>query len=112
MRRFLTALAIAVTVALVGGIALSRSYLQAGPSVFHISKTATGSNEWVPGQPLYILLLGSDLRPGAGCGCSAARHVVGGPAGGGQATIINVPRDMRIDVPGKGLSKLTEAMAT
>ena len=41
MRRFLTALAIAVTVALVGGVALSRSYLQAGAQVFRISKTAT-----------------------------------------------------------------------
>jgi LCP family protein required for cell wall assembly len=112
MSRFLTALVIAVVVALVGGVALSRSYLQAGADVFRISKTATGSSEWVPGQPLYILLLGSDTRPGAGCGCSDAIHVVGVPAGGGQAAMINVPRDTRIDVPGKGLSKLTEAMAT
>src|SRR5947209_3529048 len=112
MRRFLTALAIAVTVALVGGFAASWSFLQAGASVFRISKTAAGSDEWVPGQPLFMLLLGSDTRPGAGCGCSDAIHVVGVPAGGGQAVIINVPRDSRIDVPGKGLSKLTEAMAT
>jgi polyisoprenyl-teichoic acid--peptidoglycan teichoic acid transferase len=112
MRRFPTALAIAVTVALVGGVALSRSYLQAGANVFSISKTASGTNEWVPGQPLFLLLLGSDMRPGAGCGCSDAIHVVGVPAGGGQATMINVPRDTRVDVPGKGSSKLTEAMAT
>src|SRR3954449_4431219 len=112
MRRFFTALAIALTVALVGGVALIRSFTQAGANVFRISKTASASNEWVPGQPLFILLLGSDLRPGAGCGCSDAIHVVGVPAGGGQATMVNVPRDMRIDVPGKGLGKLTEAMAT
>jgi LCP family protein required for cell wall assembly len=112
VRRVLTTLAIAVTVALVGGFAASRSFLQAGASVFRISKTASGANEWVPGQPLFMLLLGSDMRPGAGCGCSDAIHVVGVPAGGGQAVIINVPRDTRIDVPGKGLSKLTEAMAT
>jgi LCP family protein required for cell wall assembly len=112
MRRFLTALAIAVVVAVVGGVAVSRQYLQAGANVFRISKTASASNEWVPGQPLYLLLLGSDTRPGAGCGCSDAIHVVGVPAGGGQATMVNVPRDTRIDVPGKGPSKLTEAMAT
>jgi len=112
MRRFLTALAIALVVALVGGVALSRSYLQAGATVFRISKAASGSNEWTPGQPLYMLLLGSDTRPGAGCGCSDAIHIVGVPAGGGQATFINVPRDMRVDVPGRGPSKLTEAMAT
>jgi len=112
MRRLFTALAIALTVALVGGFALVRSFTQAGADVFRISKTATGSNEWTPAQPLYILLLGSDTRPGAGCGCSDAIHVVGVPVGGGTATMINVPRDTRIDVPGKGLSKLTEAMAT
>jgi LCP family protein required for cell wall assembly len=112
MRRVLTALVIAVTVALVGGFAASRSFVQAGADVFRISKTATGASEWTPGQPLFILLLGSDSRPGAGCGCSDAIHIVGVPAGGGQASIINVPRDTRIDVPGKGLSKLTEAMAT
>jgi LCP family protein required for cell wall assembly len=112
VRRFLTALAIAVVVAVVGGVAVSRQYLPAGANVFRISKTASGSNEWVPGQPLFILLLGSDTRPGAGCGCSDAIHVVGVPAGGGQAAMINIPRDTRIDVPGKGLSKLTEAMAT
>ncbi len=112
MRRFLTALAIALTVALVGGVAASRSFLQAGANVFQVTKTATGANEWTPDKPLFVLLLGSDLRPGAGCGCSDAIHVVGVPAGGGQATMINVPRDTRIDVPGKGLSKLTEAMAT
>ncbi len=112
MRRVLTALAIAVTVALVGGFATSRSFVQAGADVFNISRTATGASAWTPSQPLFILLLGSDSRPGAGCGCSDAIHIVGVPAGGGQATIINVPRDTRIDVPGKGLSKLTEAMAT
>jgi LCP family protein required for cell wall assembly len=112
MRRFFTALAIAVTVALVGGVALIRSFTAAGANVFRISKTATASNEWTPAQPLFILLLGSDTRPGAGCGCSDAIHVVGVPAGGGTATMINVPRDTRVDVPGKGLSKLTEAMAT
>jgi LCP family protein required for cell wall assembly len=111
MRRFLTALAIAVVVAVVGGVAVSRQYLQAGANVFRISKTASASNEWVPGQPLYILLLGSDTRPGAGCGCSDAIHVVGIPAGGGQATFINVPRDSRVDVPGHGLMKITEAMS-
>src|SRR3954447_2706662 len=112
MRRFFTALAIALTVALVGGVALIRSFTAAGANVFRISKTATASNEWTPAQPLFILLLGSDTRPGAGCGCSDAIHVVGVPAGGGTATMINVPRDTRIDVPGKGLSKLTEAMST
>jgi LCP family protein required for cell wall assembly len=112
VRRALTALVISVVVAVVGGTAATRSWLPAGADVFRVTKTATGANEWTPEQPLFVLLLGSDARPGAGCGCSDAIHVVGVPAGGGQATMINVPRDMRIAVPGKGLSKLTEAMAT
>jgi LCP family protein required for cell wall assembly len=112
VRRLLTAVVVAVVVALVGGVAASRSFVAAGAPVFRVTQTASGASEWTPDKPLYILLLGSDSRPGAGCGCSDAIHVVGVPAGGGQATMINVPRDMRIDVPGKGLSKLTEAMAT
>ena len=112
MKRVLTSVLIAVVVALVGGVAASLSFVHASAQVFRITKTATGTNEWTPNAPMFILLLGSDMRPGGGCGCSDAIHVVGLPAGGGQATIINVPRDTRIDVPGKGLSKLTEAMAT
>jgi LCP family protein required for cell wall assembly len=110
-RRWLTALVIAVVVAVVGGVAASWSFVSASANVFRITKTAAGTSEWTPGQPLFALLLGSDLRPGAGCGCSDAIHVVGIPAGGGQATFINVPRDSRVDVPGHGLMKITEAMS-
>jgi LCP family protein required for cell wall assembly len=110
-RRWLTSLGIAVVVAVVGGLAASWSFVSASANVFHITKTAAGTNEWTPGQPLFVLLLGSDFRPGAGCGCSDAVHVVGIPAGGGQATFINVPRDSRVDVPGHGLMKITEAMS-
>src|SRR3954452_349908 len=111
MRRLLTALVIAVTVALVGGVAVSRSYFQAGAQVFRISKTASGPKEWTPAQPLFILLLGSDLRPGAGCGCSDAIHVVGVPAGGGQATMLDIPRDTRVPIPGHGTDKINAALA-
>jgi LCP family protein required for cell wall assembly len=110
-RRLLTSVVIAVVVAVVGGVAASWSFVSAGANVFAITKTAAGASEWTPGQPLFVLLLGSDLRPGAGCGCSDAIHVVGIPAGGGQATFINVPRDSRVDVPGHGLMKITEAMS-
>ncbi len=110
-RRLLTSLAIAVVVAVVGGAAASWSFVSAGANVFTITKTAAGASEWTPDQPLFVLLLGSDLRPGAGCGCSDAIHVVGVPAGGGQATFINVPRDSRVDVPGHGPMKITEAMS-
>jgi LCP family protein required for cell wall assembly len=106
-----TALVIAVVVALIGGLVASRSFVAAGAPVFRVTNTASGTSEWTPDKPLYVLLLGSDSRPGPGCGCSDAIHVVGVPVGGGHAAMINVPRDMRIDVPGKGLRKLTEAMA-
>jgi LCP family protein required for cell wall assembly len=107
----LRALVIAVVVAAVGGFAASRSFLSAGAAAFRITRTASAADAWTPDKPMYILLLGSDLRPGAGCGCSDAIHLVGIPAGGGRATIINIPRDSRIDVPGHGLHKLTEAMS-
>jgi LCP family protein required for cell wall assembly len=79
--------------------------------VFSVTKTASASVEWTPDKPLYVLLLGTDARAGAGCGCSDAIHVVGIPAGGGQATMLDIPRDTRVPIPGHGTDKINAALA-
>jgi LCP family protein required for cell wall assembly len=56
-----------------------------------------------------VLLLGDDLRPGAGCGCTDAIHLVGIPAGGGSAVMLDIPRDTRANIPGHGVRKINEA---
>ena len=76
------ALARLATVALVVALLVAtfgrRSIEPAGalPTIRVVS-TATADARWTPQQPLFLLLLGSDMRPGAGCGCSDAIHVVG-----------------------------------
>jgi polyisoprenyl-teichoic acid--peptidoglycan teichoic acid transferase len=81
------------------------------PSAQGAAAGARAAGEWAPGQPLYVLLLGSDARAGAGCNCSDAIHLVGVAPGGGQATIVNIPRDMRVNVPGRGTTKINEALS-
>jgi LCP family protein required for cell wall assembly len=112
LTNILRTLVVAVVVAVVGGAAASAWFVRgAGAVAFTVTKTAAASQQWSPDRPMFILLLGSDMRPGAGCGCSDAIHLLGVPAGGGRASIVNIPRDMRIDIPGYGLGKITEAMS-
>lgn len=86
-------------------------WLRAGATVFTLVRTSAASQAWSPDRPLWVLLLGDDRRPGAGCGCSDAIHLVGVPAGGGQAVMLNIPRDLRVPIPGKGQGRVNEALA-
>lgn len=84
-------------------------WFNAGATVLKIVKTSSADHHWTPDKPLFILLLGHDIRAGAGCGCTDSIHIVGIPAGGGQATFLNIPRDTRINIPGVGNHRINEA---
>ena len=98
--RVVRTLALAVTMAVVAWRFPSASICAAGATVFRVVKTASASQQWTPDRPLFVLLIGDDLRPGAGCGCSDAIHLVGIPAGGGSGVMIDIPRDTRVNIPG------------
>jgi LCP family protein required for cell wall assembly len=102
--------ALAVVVGAAGSFGVLHS-TSAQERVFSVTKTASAAVEWTPDKPLYVLLLGTDARAGAGCGCSDAIHVVGIPAGGGQATMLDIPRDTRVSIPGHGTDKINAALA-
>jgi LCP family protein required for cell wall assembly len=104
-------LAVTVAVLLVVLVAGAAWYTRAGAEVFRIVRTDQGAYRWTPDRPLWVLLLGDDARRGAGCGCSDAIHLVGIPAGGGQAVMLNIPRDLRVQIPGRGLRRVNEAYA-
>jgi LCP family protein required for cell wall assembly len=87
-------LALSVTVAIVGVAVSAGFYLRAGATVFRVVKTAAASQQWTPDTPLFVLLLGDDLRPGAG---------------GGSGVMIDIPRDTRADLAGHGVRKINEA---
>ncbi len=111
LRRLVQTAALATAVALLVSTVGRNSIEPAGafPAIT-VVQTASADVLWTPDQPLFVLLLGDDRRAGAGCGCADAIHVVGIPAGGGQATMINIPRDSRVNIPGQGTGKINAAL--
>jgi polyisoprenyl-teichoic acid--peptidoglycan teichoic acid transferase len=107
--RVIRTVALAAVVAIVAVAVSVGFYLRAGATVFRVVKTASASQQWTPDKPLFVLLIGDDLRPGAGCGCSDAIHLVGVPAGGGSAVMLDIPRDTRVNIAGRGVRKINEA---
>lgn len=110
MRVIVRGLAVTVVVCLVTlavGVSLA---LRSGATAFKVVDVSTPDHRWTPDQPLFIALLGNDARPGAGCGCADAVHVFGVPAGGGQGTMINIPRDTRVPIPGRGTTRINEML--
>lgn len=63
--------------------------------------------EWK--DTVFVLLIGSDERPGLDGARGDALHVVGMNPAAGRATIINIPRDTWVDIPGHGQGRVNEA---
>ncbi|HEY3831193.1 MAG TPA: LCP family protein [Acidimicrobiia bacterium] len=59
--------------------------------------------------PLFIMFIGSDLRPGVGGARGDALHLMGINPTLHQATILDIPRDTCADVPGSGHTKINAA---
>lgn len=57
----------------------------------------------------FVLLIGSDERAGLDGARGDALHVVGLNPGQGKATLINIPRDTYVDIPGHGQGRVNEA---
>jgi LCP family protein required for cell wall assembly len=85
------------------------TWLRSGATYLRVVDTQAGGSRWTPDAPLWVLLLGDDRRNNGGCGCTDAVHVVGVPAGGGSAVVLNIPRDTRVDIPGAGRRRVNEA---
>ena len=68
--------------------------------------------DYQPGRwtkTVFVLLIGSDERGGLEGARGDALHVVGLNPGAGRATIIDVPRDTWVDIPGRGQGRINEA---
>lgn len=96
-RRPLVVLAVAALAVLLAAVGAVAWQVAATPKAFALTRVNKALTPIVPGRPIWLLVLGDDLRvengTRVGCGCADAIHVVGIPAGGGQATILNIPRD-------------------
>jgi len=64
-------------------------------------------------EPLFILVLGSDARPGETVerARSDAIHIVGVDLRRHRASVIDIPRDSWVPIPGHGFDKINAAMA-
>jgi LCP family protein required for cell wall assembly len=64
-----------------------------------------------PGDPVFMLVVGSDMRPGQDAGRGDALHLIGMNPSLGKATILNIPRDTWVAIPGHSRSKINDALA-
>lgn len=74
-----------------------------------ITKVADADYEPRPDDPFFVLIVGNDGRPGVGGERGDALHLVGIHPREQRATILNIPRDTYVPVPGHGNEKITHA---
>jgi LCP family protein required for cell wall assembly len=61
-----------------------------------------------PGDPQTILILGSDERPNSG-GIAHSDTTILVRIASGQITVMSIPRDLKVNIPGHGLDKFNAA---
>jgi len=108
VRRWLVATALFVSVAVVGGVPLAWAATKGEP-VVEVHKVDEGHFTVRPDEPVFMLALGIDGRPGIDTDRADAIHVVGVHPGAGSATILNIPRDTYVPIPGHGRRKINDA---
>jgi polyisoprenyl-teichoic acid--peptidoglycan teichoic acid transferase len=62
-----------------------------------------------PDEPVFVLVMGLDARPGQSQSRGDALHVIGINPGAKRATILNIPRDTWTNIPGRGIDKINAA---
>jgi LCP family protein required for cell wall assembly len=85
--------------------------LASGKTLIKVQKLATADFEGEPGGTQFILLIGSDLRPGVGGSRGDALHVLAVNPRLRKGTLLNIPRDTCASIPGNGSGKINAANA-
>lgn len=62
-----------------------------------------------PDEPVFVLVMGQDARPGQAQSRGDALHVIGINPQENRATILNIPRDTWTNIPGRGIDKINAA---
>ena len=105
LRRWTASVVLLGVVAVSGG---ALAFAQA-PPVVEIHKVDEGHFTPKPDRPVFILALGIDGRPGIDTDRADAIHLIGVNAAAGSATILNIPRDTYVNIPGHGRGKINDA---
>jgi LCP family protein required for cell wall assembly len=80
-----------------------------GERLFEVHRVDEARFPPAPGEPVFVLVVGHDARPGEIGSRADALHLIGMNPGEGQATILNIPRDTWVSIPGWGRDKINAA---
>jgi LCP family protein required for cell wall assembly len=102
-----------VPVVLFSGLVASASMggagVRLGRTVVQVHKVQEAHFNPMPGEPVFVLIVGNDARPGDLVSRGDALQLVGVNPGTGQGTILNIPRDVYVPIPGRGTDKINAA---
>ena len=111
LRRCLVVVDLLLIVAAVAALLVSTPQPSAAQAAFTIHKVDDAS--FTPPNtrtdPFFILLIGNDGRAGLDGIRGDGLHVVGINPAAGSATILNIPRDTYVPIPGLGSAKINDA---
>jgi LCP family protein required for cell wall assembly len=105
--------ALLVPVVLGAGLVASASRggpgVSLGEAIFQVHRVEEVPFPPPPEQPVFVLVMGHDARPGEVASRADALHLIGVNPQAGQATILNIPRDTWVPIPGRGEDKINAA---
>jgi len=83
------------------------------PLELHLAPGATFVPALEGKRPIYILALGSDARPGQGIDAERADsiHIIAYNPAAGRGTILGIPRDSWVNIPGHGTDKINASLS-
>ena len=117
-RRAVRSLAIGVGVLVLALTGLVTAWLHGAPlpiasgtPSIKIQKFAAADYGGEPSGTQFLLLIGSDLRPGVGGSRGDALHVLAVNPRLHKGTLLNIPRDTCASIPGSGTTKINAANA-
>jgi polyisoprenyl-teichoic acid--peptidoglycan teichoic acid transferase len=109
-RRLLLAVDLVLVVAALATLLVWTSPPSEAQATFTIHKLDTATfTPQTRTEPFFILLIGNDGRPGLDGIRGDGLHVLGINPAEGRATILNIPRDTYVPIPGLGSAKINDA---
>ena len=83
------------------------------PGTIRAKVQSAAAPEAVPSSGLlFLLAIGSDARPGQGLSTRGdSLHIIGVNPSRGRASIVGIPRDSWVEIPGHGMNKINSALS-
>jgi LCP family protein required for cell wall assembly len=105
--RLLVLVDLVVAMAAVAALLVLPANAQATFTIHKVDDAAFNSQPRT--EPFFVLLIGNDGRAGLEGIRGDALHVIGVNPAAGKATILNIPRDTYVAIPGLGTDKINDA---